>query len=74
MNEVEQEAAEDSVEENIPDSVSINSIHFNKICYVITANLKMLVGINNVIVSYEVDTGSDGNIMPLHIYKNYFLK
>ena len=22
---------------------------------------------------YKVDTGSDGNIMPLYIYKNYFL-
>ena len=32
----------------------------------------MSAGISNVIVSYKVDTGSNGNIMPLHIYKNYF--
>ena len=30
MNEVEQEAAQDSAEENSIDSVNINSIHFNK--------------------------------------------
>ena len=29
----------------------------------------MSAGPNNIIVSYKVDTGSDGNIMPLHIYK-----
>ena len=32
----------------------------------------MPVGINNVIGPNEVDTGSDGNIVPLHIYKKYF--
>ena len=74
MNEVEQEAAQDSAEENSIDSVNINSIHFNKMCSVITANLKTSRGINNVIVPYKVDTGSDGNIRPLHIYKNLFPK
>ena len=29
---------------------------------------------NNVIVPHKVSTGSDGNIMPLHLYKYYFLK
>ena len=29
----------------------------------------MSAGISNVIVPYKVGTGSDGNIMPLHIYK-----
>ena len=32
----------------------------------------MSAGINNVIVPYKVDTGTDGNIMPLHIYKKIF--
>ena len=32
----------------------------------------MLTGINNVIVPYEVDTGSDGNMLLLHIYKKLF--
>ena len=74
MNEVEQEAAQDSEEENNIDLVNINSIHFNKNCSVITANLKMSASINSVIVPYEVDTGSNGNIMPLHIYKKLFPK
>ena len=33
---------------------------------------KISAGINNLIVPYKVDTGSDGNIMPLHIYKKLF--
>ena len=72
VNEVEQETAQDSAEENIINLVNINSIHFNKNCLVITAKFKTSAGINNVLVPYKVDTGNDGNIMPLHIYKNYF--
>ena len=34
----------------------------------------MSAGPNNIMVPYKVDTGSDGNIMPLHICKNCFLK
>ena len=34
----------------------------------------MSAGINNVIVSYKVHTGSDGNIMPLDIYETIFPK
>ena len=74
INEVEQEAAQNSAGENSIDLVNVNSVHFNKNSYIITANLKMLAGPNNVMVSYKVDTGSDGNTMPLHIYKNCFLK
>ena len=68
MNEVKQEGAQDSGEENSIDLVNINSIHFNKNHSVLTANLKMSAGPNNVMVPYKVDTGSDVNIMPLHIY------
>ena len=74
MNKVEQEAAQDSAEENSIDSVNMNSIYFNKNCSVLTANLKMSAGPNNVMVPYKVDIGSDGNIMPLLIYKNFFPK
>ena len=63
MNEVEQRAFQDSAEENSIDSVSINSIYFNKNCSILTANLKTSAGLNNINVSYKVDTGSDGNIM-----------
>ena len=74
MSEVEQEIAQDSAEESIIDLMNITSIHFNKNCSEITANLKMSVGINNIKVPYKIDTGNNGNIMPLHIYKkNYYL-
>ena len=69
MNEVEQEAGQDSAEENSIDSVNIHSIHFNKNHSIITAKLKTLAGINNVIVLYKVDTGSSCNTMSLNIYK-----
>ena len=72
MNEVEQEAVQDIAEENNIDSVSINSIHFNKNCSVQTVNLKMSAGSNIIMVPYKVDTGSKGIIMPLHIYKKLF--
>ena len=71
---MEQETAQYSVEESIIDSVNINLIHFNKNWLVITANLKTSANKMCVIVPYKVDTDSDGNIMLLHIYKNYFLE
>ena len=74
MNEVEQEAAQGSAKENNIDSVHINPIHFNKNHSLITVNLKTSTGPNNVMVPYKVDTGSDGNIMPFHIYKKLFPK
>ena len=72
MNEMEQEAAQDSAEENTINLVNIKSVHFNKNCSVITVNVKTSTGRNNVIVPYKVDTGSYGNIMPLYIYKKLF--
>ena len=74
MNEVEQETAQDSAKEKSIDLVNMNSVHFDKNCSVIRAKLKMSAGINNVIVPYKVDTGSDGNIMSLYIYKNIFMR
>ena len=46
MNEAGQETAQDSAEESSTDLVIINSIHFNKNCSVITANLKTSAGKN----------------------------
>ena len=40
MNEFKKETAQDGTEESSIDSVNINSIHTNKNCSVITANLK----------------------------------
>ena len=32
----------------------------------------MLAGQSNIMATYKIDTGSDGNIMPLHMYKQLF--
>ena len=48
MNEVEQEAAQNSAEENSIDLVSINSTHFNKNGSILTAILKTSAGPNNM--------------------------
>ena len=39
---------------------------------VITANLKTLSNQVSIIVPHKVDTGNEGNIMPLHLYKRLF--
>ena len=67
MNKVEQETVQDNVRESNIESVSINSIQFNKNHSVLTANLKTSAGQSNIMVPYKTDTGSDGNIMSLHI-------
>ena len=69
VNKIEQIENQDEGEE----MVSIDSIQFNKNCSVLTVNLKMPVGSKKIVVAYKIDTGSDGNIMPFHVYKNYSL-
>ena len=54
------------------ESVSINSIQFNKTCSVLTAYLKMSAAQSNIMVPYKINTGSDGNIMPLHVHNKLF--
>ena len=72
VNDVEQETAKVYTEESSIDSANINSVHLNKNHLVITARLKTSANKNSVIVPYKLDTGSDGNIMPLHMYKTLF--
>ena len=69
---MEQEAVQDSAEEINIDAVRINSIHFNKNCSVLTVNLKMSPGSYNIMLQYKLNTGSNGNTMPLHTYKEMF--
>ena len=38
----------------------------------LTAELETCVGSNNMVILYKIDTGSDGNIMPWHIFKTLF--
>ena len=39
-----------------------------------TAKLEMCIGINDVIIPYRIDTGSDRNIMPWYIFQKLFPK
>ena len=52
--------------------MSINSIYLNRNQSLITAHLKMQVGKTTTEIPYKIDTGSEGNIMPLHIFKKLF--
>ena len=72
MHSTDQETDQYQKEYNI-DMVNINSINFKSKCSVITALLKTSPNQARVIARYKVDTGSDGNIMPFPIYKNYSL-
>ena len=71
VNNTEKEA--DQEQETNIEMVNINSARFNPNHSIIIANLK--TSLNKVImtVPYKVLMGSDGNIMPFYMYKNYFL-
>ena len=72
VHDLAQEPDKHHEEEDHIDMVKINSIIFNNKWTVITANLKTSSNQVSIIVPYKVDTGSDGNIMPLHINKRLF--
>ena len=71
VNEMEQEVSQEYTEDDL-EMVSINSVCFNKICSLLTAKLETFVDNNNMVIPYKIDTGSDGIIMPLYIFKNLF--
>ena len=71
VHEVEVEVAPEPNEEKI-ETVSINSIYLNRNQSLITAHLKTQVGKTNTEIPYKIDTDSEGNIMPLHIFKELF--
>ena len=71
VHELQVEMVQDSQDEEI-ETVSINSIYLNKNWSLITACLEMQVGKNTVEIQYKIDTGSEGNIMPLYIFKKLF--
>ena len=54
------------------ETVSINSIYLNRNQSLIKAHLKMQVGKTATEIPYKIDTGSEGNIMPLYIFKKLF--
>ena len=53
-------------------TVSIDSVHLNKTQSLLMAKLEMQVGRNTIIISYKIDMGSEGNIMPLFMLKKPF--
>ena len=53
------------------DAVNINYLYFNNKHLIMTANVKTSSNQASIIVPYGVETGSDGNIMSIHIQKNY---
>ena len=65
VHEVEVELAQ---EEGIIEEVSINSVYLNNKWSLLTAQLEMQVGDNALKVPYKIDTGSEGNLMPLYIF------
>ena len=71
VHEVEVEVTPELQEEDI-ETVSINSIYLNRNRSLITAHLKMQVGKTTTEVPYKIDTDSEGNIMPLYIFKKLF--
>ena len=68
---LEVEVAQKTQEGKI-ETVSIDLVHLNKNWSLITAHFKMQAGENIVEVPYKIDTGSEGNIMPLYIFKKLF--
>ena len=68
VNEMEQEGTQEYIGNDL-EMVSINSVCFNKSCSMLTANLKMAIDNNNMIIPYKLDTGSDRNIMFWYIFK-----
>ena len=71
MHELEVEGVQETQEGEI-ETVSIDSVHLNKNQSLITAHLKMQAGENIIEIPYKIDTGSEGNIMPLYIFKKLF--
>ena len=68
----EQHHDEDDIDRVNINYININSITFNSKCSVITANLNTSSSQATLLVPYKVDTGSQGNIMPFHIFSKLF--
>ena len=58
-----------SQEDNEIEEVSLNLVYLNNKQLLITADLEMQVIKNTVKIPYKIDTGSEGNLMPLYIFK-----
>ena len=65
---MEQEGTQEYTENNL-ETASIDSVCFNKSCSMLTTKLKTYIDNNNMVIPYQIDTGSDRNIMPWHLFK-----
>ena len=68
---MEQETSQEYSEGEI-ETVSIDSVHMNKNWSLLTVELEVCTGDNKLTVPYKIDTGSDGSIMPWHVFKKLF--
>ena len=71
MHELEVEGVQETQEGKI-ETVRIDLVHLNRNQSLITAYLEMQAGENIIEIPYKIDTGSEGNIMPLYIIKKLF--
>ena len=71
VHEIDVEVAQEFQDEQI-EIVSIDSVCSNRNQSVITPYLDTFADKNKVEIPYKIDTGSEGNIMPLYIFKKIF--
>ena len=69
VHDKEQEVTND----NQTDMVSINSIHFNSKQLAIVGKIKNLIRSKKYNNNLQINSGSAGNIMPIHKFKFHFL-
>ena len=58
-----------SQEEGEIEEVSINLVYFNNKQSLVTTQLEMQVSGNTIKIPYKIDTGSEGSLMLLYIFK-----
>ena len=71
VNKIEVEMSQEYSKGEI-ETVSIDFVHMNKNWSLLTGELEMHAGNNKILVLYKIDTGSEGNIKPYHIFKRLF--
>ena len=71
VHELEVEGVQETQEGEI-ETVSIDLVHLNRKWSLITAHLEVQAGKHIIEIPYKIDTGSEGNIMLLYIFKKLF--
>ena len=71
VNELELETSQEYSKGKI-GTVSIDSVGMNKNWSLLMVEIETYTGDNIVTILYKIDMGSEGNIMPWHIFKRLF--